>query len=454
MCRDAEDHIKERVAMLIRALGRLQRLDAILEVTDRFMARVPELVIARASCLERAGRLEEAAVCYEKAMALSAVKPADHEVIVGAYSRILRSLNKWGALRGLSQQQMAKSPSTALHHHHFLQSLRHLNEPKLAAEHAVTLRAEHEDSPSIQFVLGRYYQNEGELDGAESCFRIAAECEPKNGEFQHFYIRSLLDRGRQSEAAKHCRFLLDEDPQNAHCIAMTAFFLFEAADYESAAKHFKKCVDLMPDETGFATDYAMALCEIPGRLKEAERVVAAVLKEHPDSVPAQYRMARILHLEEEHGASQAVYRRILEKEPRRRRVNMGFAHLLHAAGEYAESARYFETAKAVDGANPFYHFWFALLLIDDHHKRYREGVESLERCLEIKPSFHVAHYEMARLFCDVMDCRKEEALEHMEAAAKIHRKSEHYKRELERMRTKLDCRTKEEGVEEEIACVH
>ena len=445
-----DDHksISQRAAMLVQFSMKLERFDDVLEITAKFMDQIPALIIPRATILQKLERFQESAECFEKAMALpSAANPGNQEMIFGLYAKTLESLQKWDTLKRLTEELLVKYPSTASYHDHLIQCLDHLDEFELMSKHVTSLEENYGDSPSIQFVLGRYYQKT-ENEKALECFEIAAQSDPKNENFQHFYIRSLLHNGKQDEASKHCQFLIDQDPENAHWIGVVGFLLFESADYESAAKHFQQCMELMPDEPGYVTDYAMALCEIPDRLETAKKVMVDILEKYPDSVPVQYRMARILHLEGDYQGSQALYLEILEKEPLRRRINMGYAHLLHTMGKYEESMKYFETAKNVDGKNPFYHYWYGLLLVDEHYERYQEGITSFEQCLEIKPFFHLSHYQLARVYCDILGTNQKEALEHMDKAVKIHYKSELYPKELERMKAKDDWIVEEEENEE------
>ena len=117
---------------------------------------------------------------------------------------------------------------------------------------------------------------------------------------------------------------------------------------------------------------------------------------------------------------------------------MGYGHLLYLIGEYDESMKYFEISKNIDKSNPWFQFWFGLLLISDHFKRYNEGIECFEKCIQLQSTHHKCHYHYANLLFNILKKKKKKAIHHMNEAVKIDYKNKEYRNVLKEFMDNYD----------------
>merc|ERR1712228_794648 len=78
--------------------------------------------------------------------------------------------------------------------------------------------------------------------------------------------------------------------------------------------------------------------------------------------------------------------------------------------QYEESKKYFEIAKKIDKANPWYHYWYGQLLISDHYKQYEEGIKCFDQCLKLQATHHKCRYEYACLLYNTLKRKRRKNL--------------------------------------------
>ena len=407
----------------------MERYDEMIKMCDNFLSKNENnigMIVWKGIAFKHLNRIKECEQCF----GIAADKQPMNDMFVTLYCSILMEKKDWNKLMEFSKKMIDFKPTAASYHNNYIQALENLNETEKAEEHvSIILEKYGQTSPSINFVIGDYYYKHERFEDAELCLQRAAELDIKNEKYQQYYIRSLLQNGKQSEADKYCHQLINKDPNNARWINTVGYICFDAFDFESAAKHFKRCIELDPNDPYNVVDYAMVLCEL-NCLDEAEKVIREILQKAPNFVSASYRLARIYEYRKEYAKSQQIYLDIIKVNPNKAKMNMAYGHLLHLMEEYEESKKYFEIAKNIDKANPWYHYWYGLLLISDYYKKYDAAIKCFDQCLKLQATHHKCRYEYACLLYNVMKRDKKKAIEMMKEAVKTDYKNEEYKRVL------------------------
>ena len=423
---DDEYKIEYRVSPLMQLLESMEKYDEMLTIIDKFINKKPESIgflVWRGVALRHLERMDECELCFEKAVE---AQPTN-DMFVTLYCTILMTSKKWDKLEKVNKKMIEYKPTSGGYHNNYIQALENQGKNDSAEKHVEQIFEKYGPiSPSIDFICGDYYYKHEKFNKAEKCLKKAAELDLKNEKYQQFYIRSLLQNGKQSDADKYCHELISKDPNNPRWINTVGYICFDAFDFESAAKHFEKCCKLQPNDPYNVSDLAMVLCEL-NRLDQAENLIKEILKKQPNFISGQYRLARILEYKNKYQESKQIYLKIIKIDPNKAKMNMGYAHLLYLMEQYEESMKYFEISKNIDKANPWYYFWYGLLLINDHYKRYNEAIKLFEKCLNLQATHHKCHYQYANLLFNILKKDKKKAIEHMKQAVSIDYKNKQYR---------------------------
>eukprot|EP00484_Ammonia_sp_Unknown_P020607 CAMPEP_0197051640 /NCGR_PEP_ID=MMETSP1384-20130603/26252_1 /TAXON_ID=29189 /ORGANISM="Ammonia sp." /LENGTH=587 /DNA_ID=CAMNT_0042484231 /DNA_START=22 /DNA_END=1785 /DNA_ORIENTATION=- len=443
---DDEYKIEHRISPLMKLLESEEKHEEMLSVVSKLQSKHPKalgMLIWKGVALKHLNRMPECEECFGKAVELQ----PQNEMFVSLYCSVLMAQKSWSKFLEINKKMIELKPTAGSYHNNYIQALENLHEQEKAEQHVVAILEKYGAiSASINFVCGDYYYKHERFDEAEACLKKAAALDMKNEKYQQFYIRALLQNGKQSDADKYCQELISKDPNNVRWINTVGYICFDAFDLESAARHFSKCIELQPNDPYNVLDLAMVLCEL-GRVDEAEKMTREIVQKQANFVSAQYRLARILEYKQQYKEAQAVYVKAMEMEPNKAKMNMGYAHLLYLMGEYEESMKFFQISAKIDKANPWHHYWFGLLLMSDRYRRYAEAVRSFEKCLQLQATHHQCLYELACLLFNVLKKNRKRALDLLQEAVKVDYKNQEYRKMLKKFMDEYDENEKEEAVE-------
>eukprot|EP01084_Bolivina_argentea_P294326 506387_1 len=429
--------IEIRINPPMKLLESQNKYNEMIELANKLLIKNPKAVGIlswKGVGLKGLNQMTECIKCFEKAVELQ----PQNEMIFTLYCAVLMENKNWNKFLEVNKKMIELRPTAGSYHNNYIQALENLNEKDKANQHVnIILDKYGPVSPSINFICGDYYYKHQIFDKAEICLQKAAQLDFKNKIYQKYYIRSLLQNGKENQADKYCQLLISKDPKNVMWVNTIGYICFDAFDFKSAAKHFKQCIEMDPNDPLNVTDYCMVLCEL-GELNEAEKLVTDLLNKNPNFISGQYRLARIFEYKNKYKEAEDIYLKIIKINPMKGKMNMAYGHLLYLMGKYEESMKYFKIAEKVDGSNPWFYFWYGLLLINDKYKQYNNAIKSFEKCLKLQATHHKCHYEYACLLYNILAKNKSKAIYHMKQAMDIDIKNEKYKKILKEFEDNYD----------------
>ena len=126
-------------------------------------------------------------------------------------------------------------------------------------------------------------------------------------------------RGRQEEAARMYRRVLELRPSDSHCHSNYATLLLEThglGAMAEAEEHLRRAMELRPDDADALYNFAVLQQELRGDKHKAEEALERVMALNPQDTAALYNYA-VMQLEEEEGSgrAEALCRELVERTP-------------------------------------------------------------------------------------------------------------------------------------------
>ncbi len=156
-------------------------------------------------------------------------------------------------------------------------------------------------SPSPQHVNSREQNEhgvelvrEGDLAGAEKCFRNALAAESREPGILTNLASTLQALGSRDEALEHFRAAIELRPGEAVLHHNLAIALQAAGRYEEAAESFAKAISLPPDDAAFHNGLGSSLTSL-GRHAEAIASYRRAMELRPDCTDAHSNLLLALH---------------------------------------------------------------------------------------------------------------------------------------------------------------
>ncbi|HNW44295.1 MAG TPA: tetratricopeptide repeat protein [Elusimicrobiales bacterium] len=261
-----------------------------------------------AGTLAAAGRLEEAAVYFEKALwnnpeyfkphygwgCALAARGRDAEA-EAHYREALRLApknaeiyNSWGLLlagQGRAEQAIARyrhalwlRPDYAQAQQNWGLALDAQNRPEAAAEHYREALRLDPGFGGAHYNWGVALAGQGRDEEAIAQFRAALQAEPENAEAHNNLGVLLVRRGRTEEAAAHYREALRLAPQNAEAHYNSGLLLAGRGRYEEAIARYRTALRLRPAYGEAHNNWGIALVKA-GRPEEAVEHFREALKD-------------------------------------------------------------------------------------------------------------------------------------------------------------------------------
>lgn len=190
--------------------------------------------------------------------------------------------------------------------------------------------------------------------------------------------------------------------------------LMRGGDAAGALPELERAVDLDPGNPEFLKDLGNARKAL-GQIEAAAECYRRSLDRAPDYTAARYNLGLTLRELNRLEEAESQFRRIHEQDPGDVDSLFNLADVLSARSRFEESARMYRAALDLAPDNPYLCLEYAKV-----QRRVpgqlEASLESLGRCLAIKPDFADAHNALANIFQD--EGRLDEAITHYRSALK------------------------------------
>jgi len=167
-------------------------------------------------------------------------------------------------------------------------------------------------SAKLQAGAAIVLHGEGRRAEAEAAYRRALEIYPDYAQMHFNLGRLLLDAGDGAGAVEHLGQASRLSPSNPRPYKSLAPLLESLGRRDEALAAYEAGARLDPGDSGFRFNQGRALLAA-GRLPEAEQVLAALGREHPEAVPGQLGLALLAETQGERERAAAIYRALLDR---------------------------------------------------------------------------------------------------------------------------------------------
>jgi tetratricopeptide (TPR) repeat protein len=240
--------------------------------------------------LGQTGRITEALVAIQKAVALT---PADPEVHYNL-ALALQKLDRLQEAEASYRQAIALKSNYAEAHNNLgttLQELGRLEEAEASYRQAIALKSDYADA---HFNLGNMLQELGRLEEAEASYRQAIALKSDYDEAHNNLGNTLQDLGRfkEAEASYRQAIALKSDYDEAH--NNLGNMLQELGRLEEAEASYRQAIALKSDFSEAHNNLGNTLQEL-GRLEEAEASCRQAIALKSDYAEAHFNLGIILY---------------------------------------------------------------------------------------------------------------------------------------------------------------
>ncbi|HEX7156051.1 MAG TPA: tetratricopeptide repeat protein, partial [Burkholderiaceae bacterium] len=274
------------------------------------------------------------------------------------------------------------------------------------------------NSPLAHYNLGVAHERAGQLPAAAAEYRLALRLKPGMTAAHNSLGSVLVRMGEGAAAEAQFREALRLDPDSVPALDQLARRLAAGRHYESAIHHWKRALALQPDSTGMALSMGLAASQ-GGDPDEAIRVLAGLVKAHPEMKAAHLALADIYAHEsmfreaaDEYGEavrldpgddaarSREAANRLEKTSAREARLQQlaekrRKAGELRLAGQPAQAAALYRQMLQIDPRDARTEVDLALALGAAHDQKGER--ETLEQAIKVEPRMAAALAELGRL---------------------------------------------------------
>ncbi|MBU7011755.1 MAG: tetratricopeptide repeat protein [Theionarchaea archaeon] len=159
-----------------------------------------------------------------------------------------------------------------------------------------------------------------------------------------------------------------------------AILLYEINRFEEAEDHYKKALDINPEDADAHNNYAILLYEI-NRFEEAEDHYKKALDINPEYADAHYNYAILLEEINRFEEAEDHYKKALNINPEDAKAHNNYAILLEEINRFEEAEDHYKKALEI---NPEYAKAYGNLgILYSDQKKYSKAVKSLEKASKI-----------------------------------------------------------------------
>ena len=167
----------------------------------------------------------------------------------------------------------------------------------------------------------------------------------------HYVVGGLaVSAGEDSQAIAQFRqaLTLDNDLQDAHIKLGNA--LMRSGELRIGMGHFRRAIELDPQDSEARLKYASALLNLR-QPDQAEEILAALAKEHPDDPVVAVRLSQVRELRGDLGGARTLLERALgaaNDDKARAKIHRGFGDFLRRRGNLEAAVEQYELARSRD----------------------------------------------------------------------------------------------------------
>ncbi len=235
---------------------------------------------------------------------------------------------------------------------------------------------------------GNAYFDEGNLEDAAECYRLAILRDPQHAE-AHYKLGNVLNRlGQFNEAEKCFRRALEIKPDYTYACVNLGNVLKELGRVNDAVASYRRALEIKPDFAEVHYNLGILLAESK-RLVEAENSFRRALELKPDFASGYYNLGSLLVEANRMPEAEFFFRRTLEQQPDHVEALNNLGNMLTQSKRFPEAEASFLRALKLkpDYAEAHNNLGNALQTLG----RLDEAVASFRRALEIKPDYFGAH---------------------------------------------------------------
>jgi tetratricopeptide (TPR) repeat protein len=238
--------------------------------------------------------------------------------------------------------------------------------------------------------LGAYFDSQGRVDEAITCYRKALDIYPDFIRAHNSLADDLLAGGKAGEALFHYREVCRLDPKFAPAHNNYGAALAREGRFDEAIESHTKALRLEPDYAEAHYNLALALAT-ERRFSEAVPHYLAAVRRQPKGLTYNnlgYALAALDRDEE----ALAAYRKAVELDPRLPEAYVNLGNGLARHDDLAGAEKNYQRALGLDSNNP------AILNNLGHvlarQQRYAEAVTAYEGALRLAPRFDLARFNL------------------------------------------------------------
>ena len=227
-------------------------------------------------------------------------------------------------------------------------------------------------------------------------------------------ITALLQGGHAGEAKQMCQTLLDERPEDARVLNLSAIACFQTGDSDGAVALLKTAVEHQPDFIDAHNNLGNVL-KAKGDLFEAEAAYRQAIHLAPSYFDAHFNLGIVLEAMGRPGEARDTYKNALDIQPDFLPAYLNTGNALKSLGKFDEALDYYRWVlevepRNVDALNNVGAVYYELTRFDDAESTYGEA-------LAIDPKHADTLYNLGVLLHELG--RFEEAVDAYQRAAAV-----------------------------------
>lgn len=319
----------------------------------------------------------------------------DFEIVYGDLCQVLFQSGQNESAKKVIKQGLSLNPQSA-EFHCYLGNL-YVNEKKIEKAIACYRQALviQPDFAEVNVLLGNVFKDQGDLDNALACYRKALVLRPESAEVHNNLGLAFHAIENFAEALACYHKALVLKPDSAEINSNLGAVLQDQGDLDQAQACYRKALALNPEDAD-AHNKLGTLFHDRGDLEEAQACYRRALALNPDSVEANNNLGAIFQAMGNSEEAVACYRKALALNPDSLEASNNLGGELKKQGKLNEAVACYRKA---------------LVLSPDSHTTYNnlgsalqeqgnsgEAASCFSKALLLKPDFPLAHYNLGVIF--------------------------------------------------------
>lgn len=261
-----------------------------------------------------------------------------------------------------------------------------------ALEHADECLAMNATYGPALFAKAVTYHVMWEFDQALALYRSIVEQNPKAVEALMNLITLGLQQKQYALVRQYSEQLLKFQPDVTLAMEGVAISAFNDTDYETAATHFRKLVELAPDQPTHWLNLGV-VCERQGDLPQAIAAFTKTRQLRPDSLYAHTYLGGALWKAGQLEAARQCYEEAIAKWPEKEELTLTLAYVLEDLGEFEGGEEVCRVFCDRDPGRP--EVWFRRGYLQFNLQQWGDAARSFERAMELKSDWPDAEIDCA-----------------------------------------------------------